>query len=475
MRNIDYLAILICNSLIFLVLTADLFDSSNPILVMVQAQNIGFYPIFFDALTFGYVLFLIYLFFRPYFYDKMIASHFNTRFYKIIISINLIFLILLGFFVPNFNPIALFFVSNQSIPLFSWLVAISLILNVLALIFTIKLKKLPFSGYPLTANFYIIFAFFLYALPIRNIYLPNFSYFFLLFIMINFQTLIFDRAKVIMTKEEFRDFISDNTIIPMRILILGGVFTSEDEYHEAMQVGAKTKNQLYLTRDYGADTYQLALQIRDANFPSYDVYKEAQDLGMSNYAEWQRYNEKQMILDLKDKIRTKKGIKLHEQELNLQKLLTKTNKIAISQLIEYMQIQEKANKLLVWLAEQPHDSPVKLEGEYLILNSNITPKQVSEIIRSLMTYLDAKNTITQADVDKVTHFFSILNSNIKITMKRLEEELDLPEEKIDYIILFLLSKNPSFVNYKVDEGVFVRKDYDLRVDTSDFRDYLTFV
>ena len=46
------------------------------------------------------------------------------------------------------------------------------------------------------------------------------------------------------------------------------------------------------------------------------------------------------------------------------------------------------------------------------------------------------------------------------------------DEKIDYIVLFLLSKVPKFVNYDIDGEFFVRRDYDIDVGIADFPEFI---
>ena len=80
-----------------------------------------------------------------------------------------------------------------------------------------------------------------------------------------------------MSKEEFSAFIKSN-IVPSRILIEADVFTNEAEYIEAMEKGAKTRDQLNVVNSYGTDTYQMAILIRDSNFPDLESYKKAESL-----------------------------------------------------------------------------------------------------------------------------------------------------------------------------------------------------
>ena len=165
-------------------------------------------------------------------------------------------------------------------------------------------------------------------------------------------------------------------------------------------------------------------------------------------------------------------MRFNENKINLINLLKKTNKINLEQLLDFLNIPN-VKYLFVWLSNLPDNYPVKLEGEYLVLESNISEKQLIAVIEKLLLQLDAKHTITIDDVLKVKNFFSNLKVNIRITMKQLEKELDLHEDKLDYIILFLLSKVPKFVKYEVDEEYFVRKDYDIsEIDVTEFSEFI---
>ena len=476
-KNINYLAVLSCNIILYFVLLSALVPTPDigniPLSIMKildRAQVIGFYPIFFDALLFFYVIIILRWSYKKGFFKRMISLHFSSSTFSKILIANIIYLLLLGFFVQNFNPIGIINIFQGSVHFFTWLVFLSLIIQIIAFRINQLKRDISLITLLLTFNFYLVFAFLIYALFISSQDINNFSYFFPFLVFVNIQTLVYDYAKSIMTKSEFTSFIN-HTIIPVNILIESGIFADEQEYKEAMAVGAKNIDQLNLVKSYDADSYETAIKIRDSNFPSMIDYNKAQALGMNNYIELQKYEQKQMIVELKEKIQRKKRIRFNEQQINLINLLKKTNRIKLDHLIDYLNIPN-TKYLLVWLSNLPDDHPVKLEGDSLALNPHISERQLKSFIENLLLQLDAKFTITQDDVKKVKDFFSDLRPNIRITMKQLEKTVDLTDEKIDYIILFLLSKVPKFVNYNVEEEYFVRRDFDIDVGIADFPEFI---
>ena len=222
--NFNYVAILAISFLLYIYLLSLLFSTFDIMRVLDQFQVVGFYPIFFDAILFFYILFLIRLYFKHKLPKRIISLHFTSKTFTKIISVNIIYLILIGFFVPNFNPIAIIQVLQGNVPFFAWLTIISLIIEIVALQLNRTKKQINIPSLLLTINFYVISIFFLYAYFLQNRYITNFSYFFPLLLIFNIQTITFDYLKIIMSKEEFSAFIKSN-IVPSRILIEADVFT----------------------------------------------------------------------------------------------------------------------------------------------------------------------------------------------------------------------------------------------------------
>ena len=445
--RVDYLAILAWNLILYLVLLDILFSSLSIELVFVQFQVVGFYPLLFDILLFFYILYLVRLYFKRTRIKKLIAIHFTPGSFRNIIIVNIIYLLAIGYFVPNFNPIAIIQITQGTVPLFTWIVLSSLIIQIVAFRINQVRKKISGPSLLLTLNFYLIFAFFLYSLIFGLQGIDNYSFFSPLMLFLNIQTITYDYAKTIMNSDEFTEFI-ENKNVPSRILTEAKIFDTEEDYKEGMAKGARTGDQLEIIRSYGTENYEMAMKIRDSNFPNLETFNRAQKLGMNNYGELLRYEQKQQIIELKEKIQRKKRMRFNDLHLKLNNLLKKTNKIKLVQLLEYLDIPH-TKYLLTWLSNLPDDYPIKLEDDSFILNPNITDKQLQMVISNLLLKLDAKYTITLEDVEKVRKFFADLHANIRITMKQVENEMGLSEDKIDYIILFLLSKVPRFLHYNV--------------------------
>lgn len=334
----------------------------------------GLFPLLFDFFLVFYLIKLI----RLNFNNKAIVSSLarRSKLKNILItnSLLLLYFILLALFSPPFNPLLIFNISAGSYPAFS-IISLGSICLFIILIISIRNKKMGRIYYFLMNGiYYFLVLIFLsnFVLPINNFY--NYSYLIPALYFITAQIFNYKFLKSNVSPEEREELFLKNKP-PAWIITMGGVFDSKADFLEAYDKKCKNRGQLQLVRKYNADSYKTALDIMERDFPSYDVYKTAFAQGYKNYRDWERYqNSLQEKQEKKDK---------HQSRIdNLVILLKKSEKLTINQLMNVLNLNN-SKPLLMWLINLPENYPIRLEGDAMVLNKNISDDQIKKVIESL--------------------------------------------------------------------------------------------
>ena len=326
-----------------------LVDASSITNLLTVMETFEFIPLLMDFFLFVYLIELLHFLWNKNRLTKILAKYYTYNFLKNSTYFLAIFIAMIGFFIPVYNP---FYILNQppsSDQIFSLITIISFMFLVIVIILARNKSSFTTIIFSLNLIFLIISILTIYSLFITPVDSYYSAYMIPVIIYLSIQTMLYLYAKKLMNQSEFFNFVSSHTV-PMKVLITAKVFDSENEYKEAMAKGAKNKFQLSLINYYKADSYKNMVETRDHNFPDYQVYLDAKAKGIKFYREWQSYNQNvQKIDDLNTSYSGKKK--------SLTSLIKKSNKITMEHLMVFIG-SNNIKPLLYWFAKLPDNFPM---------------------------------------------------------------------------------------------------------------------
>lgn len=96
----------------------------------------------------------------------------------------------------------------------------------------------------------------------------------------------------------------------------------------------------------------------------------------------------------------------------------------------------------------------------------------NELPDALIDSYDINTKLTTQEITLVKDFLTSIKPNIQITLPQLHERLKISIPKLEYIIFYLLYKEPQFGEYIPDIETFIRKDVSINISNDEFSNFL---